>query len=360
MLIGSYHTVAAAAVLVSLTHAQSYTDCNPLNKTCPADAGTTESHLHFDFTQSSGLDQWTITADNVTTSTNGAEFTINKQGDAATIQTDFYIFFGEVSISMKAASGTGIISSLVLESDDLDEVDWETFGNLADQLQTDYFGKGDTSSYDRWTWASISDAQDDYHTYTWTWTETELIWSIDNSTVRTLTYADAVNGTRYPQTPMRVRIGIWAGGDPDNSQGTIEWAGGETDYSDAPFTMYVKSVDIVNYNPATSYKYTDESGSYESIEIVGGNSNSTSSSSSTTSSSSSFSSSYSSPPYTNSATSSAISRTSTPTSSTTAASTSTSTSASVSVSSSTISWAPTFHNLNMGSCENTILHELSG
>jgi hypothetical protein len=64
---------------------------------------------------------------------------------------------------------------------------------------------------------------------------------------------------------MVVKLGIWAGGDPSNGEGTIEWAGGETDYDDVPFTMYVKSVNIVNYNPAASYNYTDKTGSYTSI-----------------------------------------------------------------------------------------------
>jgi hypothetical protein len=64
---------------------------------------------------------------------------------------------------------------------------------------------------------------------------------------------------------MVVKLGIWAGGDSSNSEGTIEWAGGETDYDDVPFTMYVKSVNIINYNPAASYNYTDKTGSYTSI-----------------------------------------------------------------------------------------------
>lgn len=113
--------LAAAAPLVS---AQTFTDCNPLEKTCPADAGTTESNLSFDFTQSGSLDKWTTAAGTVNTGPNGAEFTINKRGDAPTIETDFYILFGEISITMKAAPGTGIVSSLVFESDDLDEIDW--------------------------------------------------------------------------------------------------------------------------------------------------------------------------------------------------------------------------------------------
>lgn len=84
--------------------------------------------------------------------------------------------------------------------------------------------------------------------------------------MRTLKYANAVDGANYPQTPMRIRIGIWAGGDPDNSEGTIEWSGGETGYSTGPFSMYVESVNLINYNPASAYEYTDNSGAYTSIK----------------------------------------------------------------------------------------------
>jgi len=69
---------------------------------------------------------------------------------------------------------------------------------------------------------------------------------------------------------MNVRIGIWAGGDPNNAEGTIEWAGGETDYSAAPFTMVVEKVEVRNQNPGSSYQYGDLSGSFESIVVDGG------------------------------------------------------------------------------------------
>ena len=95
-----------------------------MEKTCPADKGTTESQIHYDFTSSSDLSKWNTTAGTVTSSDNGAEFTINEKGDSPTIETDFYIFFGEVTINMQAAPGTGIVSSAILESDDLDEIDW--------------------------------------------------------------------------------------------------------------------------------------------------------------------------------------------------------------------------------------------
>lgn len=132
--------------------------------------------------------------------------------------------------------------------------------------------------------------EETFHTYSIDWTSSRIEWLLDDEVVRTLEYTDAVNGKNFPQTPARIRIGIWAGGDPDNSEGTIEWAGGETSYTDVPFTMYVDSINVTNYNPAQSYKYSDKTGSYSSIKM----SNSTSSTNLTSTSSSTRSSSRSS------------------------------------------------------------------
>lgn len=51
-------------------------------------------------------------------------------------------------------------------------------------------------------------------------------------------------------------------------EGTVEWAGGETNFDDGPFSMVVKSVEITNYNPACSYVYSDRSGSDDSIDVI--------------------------------------------------------------------------------------------
>jgi hypothetical protein len=65
---------------------------------------------------------------------------------------------------------------------------------------------------------------------------------------------------------MNIRLGNWIAGTPGNSQGTIDWAGGLVDLSQGPFDMYVQSARIINYNPAASYKYTDQSGSWASVQ----------------------------------------------------------------------------------------------
>ena len=54
----------------------------------------------------------------------GAVFRIAKPKDAPTIVSSFYIMWGRYEVVIKPAPGAGIISSIVLQSDDLDEIDW--------------------------------------------------------------------------------------------------------------------------------------------------------------------------------------------------------------------------------------------
>lgn len=281
----SSKTVLAAAAALPLATAQTTTSCNPLEKSCPSDSGMGSS-LKTSFTGVSSLPAgWSTTAGSLSYDSSGAKFVINKEGDAPTIQTSDYFFFGYAEVVMQAASGQGIVSSIVMESDDLDEIDWEFTGTDTTQTQTNYFGKGDTTTYDRAIWYPVSTPQNSFHSYAVNWTSSQITWLIDGVAVRTLNYADAKGGSRFPQTPMRLKIGIWAGGDPNNGEGTIEWAGGKTDFSQAPFTMTVQSVNLVNYSPASSYSYGDNTGSWTSIKVTGGSTDSNSQSGSSSSSS---------------------------------------------------------------------------
>jgi hypothetical protein len=49
---------------------------------------------------------------------------MTKETDAPTLVSRWYIFFGKVDIVLQSAPGTGIVSSFVMESDDLDEIDF--------------------------------------------------------------------------------------------------------------------------------------------------------------------------------------------------------------------------------------------
>ncbi|KAF9636011.1 putative extracellular cell wall glucanase crf1 allergen asp f9 protein [Lasiodiplodia theobromae] len=265
----------ASALLPSLATAQTYSSCNPTNSSqfpCSADAGLCQSTVfESDFTTGDNS-SWHSLAGTVTYSDEGAAFTIAERGDAPTIETDFYIFYGRVEVTMKAAPGTGIVSSIVVESNDLDEIDWEFLGGENSIVQSNYFGKGNTTTYDREEEHDVTTPQDVSHVYAIDWTAEQIVWSIDNTTVRTLAYADALSGQNFPQTPSTVRLGIWAGGDEDNSYWTRVWAGGNTTYSAAagmPWTMTVEKVRITNYNPASSYNYTDTTGDADSIALIG-------------------------------------------------------------------------------------------
>lgn len=255
-----------ASALLALANAQTFTECNPTEKKCPNNPAIPEV---FETNFKDGKDAvkgWKQTAGTLNYGAGGAEFTVAKSGDAPTIQTEGYLHFGHIEVKMKAAPGQGIISSIVLQSEDLDEVDWEFIGSVNSKVQMNYFGKGNTTTYDRMIEAPVANVQE-MHTYALEWTKDALTWIIDGKEVRTLAYADANGGNNYPQTPSNVRIGIWAGGDSEN-EGTREWAGGKVDYSKAPFTQTVESIKIKNYSPGKEYEWTDKTGSYKSIKVI--------------------------------------------------------------------------------------------
>lgn len=202
----------------------------------------------------------------------GATFTVRQSGDAPQLTSVFYIMFGRVEFSMKAAPGAGIVSSFVLQSDDLDEIDWEWLGADSTEVQSNYFGKGITSSYNRGQFHEMENNQDDFVTYVLDWTSDRIVWEVAGTVVRTLEASDA-ESNQYPQTPMQVKFGVWSGGDSSNAQGTIEWARGPTDYSQGPFSMSVKSLQVTDYSTGSSYRYGDTSGSWTSIQSDGGSVN---------------------------------------------------------------------------------------
>ena len=165
------------------------------------------------------------------------------------------------------SAGRGIVSSVVLQSDDLDEIDWEWIGYNTSSVQTNYYGKG-VADYHNMDEFYVPNADSEFHNYTTHWTQEKLEWWIDGNLARTLTYDDAEGGKRYPQTPSNVRIGIWPAGDPQNAQGTIDWAGGEVNYDAGPYTMIIEKVRVHDFHTGKEYKYTDQSGDFDSIKVI--------------------------------------------------------------------------------------------
>ncbi|EMC95766.1 glycoside hydrolase family 16 protein [Baudoinia panamericana UAMH 10762] len=261
-------TIATISVLLLAQPgaSQTYSKCNPTQtSSCPADPALGTS-TNIDFTK--GSSSAFTASGNPTYSSNGVGLTVAKAGDAPTLTSNWYIMFGRYDIVMKAAPGTGIVSSVVLQSDDLDEIDWEFLGGVGDQVQSNYFGKGQTTTFNRGAVHTVTNTEGQWHKYTVIWTSSQITWQIDGNTVRVLTMS-AANG-QYPQSPMQLKIGSWAGGDPSNPAGTIAWAGGTTSYAAGPFTMYVQSVSVQDYSTGKQYTYGDTSGSWTSIRSTGG------------------------------------------------------------------------------------------
>jgi beta-glucanase (GH16 family) len=238
---------------------------------CPPDTALGMT-INVDFTQGA-VNSFAASGSPTYGKDDGASFTVRQGGDAPQLESLFYIMFGRVEITMRAAPGAGIVSSLVLESDVLDEIDIEWLGSNPDEIQTNYFGKGRVTSYNRGAFHAVEGTQDKWITYTVDWTQDRIVWMADGTSVRELRRDDAEEG-QYPQTPMQVKFGAWAGGDPaHNAPGTVEWARGPTDYSQGPFSMLVQRVIITDYSTGKEYRYGDNSGSWESIQAVDGSVN---------------------------------------------------------------------------------------
>ncbi|KAL8413390.1 hypothetical protein RB594_004861 [Gaeumannomyces avenae] len=246
------------------------TDCQPLAKDCPPNKAFGMAHnWNFNTTPAA----WETKVGPITyDDQNGAAFTITKQGESPTLRSNYYIFFGRVEIIAKAAPGVGMISSVMLLSDDLDEIDWEFLGINQTHALTNYFGKG-IEDFTKGIYYPVNGGvQADFHNYTTLWTKDRLDWIIDGQIVRTLLPKDANNTYNYPQTPMRISFGIWASSDPRLAKGTQEWGGGASDFSKGPFSMYVKSTYVEDFSSGKEYVYGDRSGTHQSIKIVAGES----------------------------------------------------------------------------------------
>ncbi|KAI0115906.1 concanavalin A-like lectin/glucanase domain-containing protein [Nemania sp. FL0031] len=245
-------------------------DCNPLQADCPAKTAWPGGNYYIDFTKETGTpEHWTIAKNEVIKFTpKGAEFTYGKRGDAPNMWTDFYMLGGRYDVEMQIAPGQGIISSSVLESDIQDEIAWEFSGNQHGDkpfpppdgkwtVGTNIFAQGQM-------WDGAATYQKDaykpttqFHTYSVEWDEDHMNWLVDGQVVRSVQASNTPSGYVFPQSPMKLQLGLWGGGDPNNNYWTIQWAGGEVDMKGAPYTMYVRSVNITNKYPACSYKYKD-------------------------------------------------------------------------------------------------------
>ena len=99
--------VASLLLQAIPSSAQTYTSCNPLTQGgCPANSALGRT-VNIDFRQGPS-DSFTATG-SPTYDSNGASFTVRQSGDSPVLMSRWYIMFGKVSVTLKAAHGTGIV-----------------------------------------------------------------------------------------------------------------------------------------------------------------------------------------------------------------------------------------------------------
>ncbi|KXT12676.1 hypothetical protein AC579_3275 [Pseudocercospora musae] len=252
--------------------------CNPTKGTCPPVPGFTAGFTN-DFTPLSKVpDNWII-ADYAEqylsfSSGKGLEFRLPDGLSAPYIWTKNYLHYGKVEVTLQSAPGIGVISSAVLMSDTLDEIDWEWSGNdfalKVPTIQTNYFGHGVTGNWDRGTQPQVEkNMTQNFMTYTFDWKPESLTWAINGNVIRTLYAKDQDDiQYRYPQSPSRFHLGLWDAGYKDVAWYTKQWAGGETDLNGFPYSLFVKNVTITPYRSCSQYQATDTTGKTASFKCL--------------------------------------------------------------------------------------------
>ncbi|CCE63815.1 hypothetical protein TPHA_0F03340 [Tetrapisispora phaffii CBS 4417] len=212
-----------------------------------------------------------------------------KNTTGTVLSTTRYMWYGKYSIRLKTSHLAGVITAIVLYSQVEDEIDYEFVGTDLDTAQTNFYWQG-TLNYSNSANISTTDTFSNFHTYEIDWQEDKTVWSIDGVVGRTLYKNETYNATtgvyRYPQTPSRIQISIWPGGDSSQGQGTIEWAGGAIDWdaediSDPGYYyMILNEANITCYDPpkgttkngTSSYKFVSSDSFLEKdVAIVDAN-----------------------------------------------------------------------------------------
>ncbi|XP_062191034.1 xyloglucan endotransglycosylase/hydrolase protein 8-like [Phragmites australis] len=164
-----------------------------------------------------------------------ASLILDQHSGAGFISKQKYLF-GEFSVQMKLIPGNsaGTVTSFYLtsgEGDEHDEIDMEFMGNSSGApvvLNTNVWANGDgKKEHQFYLWF---DPTADFHTYTVIWNDKNIIFQVDNVTVRAFKRYDDLP---YPDAkPMEVHATVWDGSYWATRKGEVK-----IDWSGAPFAV---------------------------------------------------------------------------------------------------------------------------
>lgn len=208
--------------------------------------------------------------------------TMPKDSPGTVLASTTYMWYGNVKARMKTSRGRGVVTAFILLSDVKDEIDYEWVGVDLEKSQTNYYFQG-IPDYHNSGNISMSDSFNEFHDYEIRWTPDKIEWLIDGKVGRSKDKKDTWNSTThnwdFPQTPARVQLSIWPGGQASNAKGTIDWAGGLIDWNHPDvknagyFYATVESVEITCYDTKSGpgshqnkgYYYTDAKGTNDTV-----------------------------------------------------------------------------------------------
>lgn len=116
--------------------------------------------------------------------------------------------YGRYEVRMKAASGSGVISSFFLytgasDGNPHDEIDVEIFGYDPTKMQVNYWTNGTAHESEI---ALGFDASQEFHRYAIEWRSNGITWYVDDVQVHS---ENGSNG-QLPSTPGRLMMNLWA------------------------------------------------------------------------------------------------------------------------------------------------------
>ncbi|ODV77770.1 glycoside hydrolase family 16 protein, partial [Suhomyces tanzawaensis NRRL Y-17324] len=184
-------------------------------------------------------------------------FEMPKNSGGSVISSSKYLWYGRIKATLKTSHLPGVVTSFILYSDVEDEIDFEFVGNNMTNAQSNFYSQG-ALDYTRAKSYGLSDTMENWHTYEIDWQEETIDWYIDGNKVRTLdkksTYNETSKKYSFPQTPSRIQMSLWPGGNETNAPGTIEWAGGKIDWNaddikkNGYYYAYLKNVSVKAYD----------------------------------------------------------------------------------------------------------------
>ncbi|TKA51433.1 hypothetical protein B0A53_05346 [Rhodotorula sp. CCFEE 5036] len=180
---------------------------------------------------------------------------LTEESNGTTITSTRSILYGYVTARIRSAAGSGILTSFTLLSGTADEILFEFTTNSTEVADTAYFFRGDVDGYKSGQTVNVTNRAQQYHDYTFAWTPEQIVWLVDGVPVRTVSKEDTASGWfdktyRFPRTPARVRLSIWAAGGADQPENVVEFAGGPISWNSSEYMQkgyyasYVSSVKV--------------------------------------------------------------------------------------------------------------------